>query len=39
VPPGLQPQGIMLYSEALRFDPGSPNGQFAFSNALELILN
>jgi hypothetical protein len=39
IPPGAQLQGFTLYAQALSFDPGSPNGQFAFSNALELILN
>lgn len=39
VPTGPQLQGFTFYGQAVSFDPGSPNGQVALSNAVELILN
>lgn len=39
VPPGAQLAGFTFYGQALSLDAGSPNGEVALSNAVELILN
>lgn len=39
MPTGAQLQGFKFYAQAVSLDAGSPNGQLALSNGVELILD